>query len=149
MRTLFFHDEGPCSHAGTATGIGPAGAPYRLYVLDRFDGRIRSFHEIDAENDAVATKAAERVRSINPMVLWSRTRKVRQWDAPQETASVCRLRAFMSDPPLSHRVSDSRRRRDASRDALDQSLHRAFAVPQDGSFTSLLRAIDAAERPNN
>jgi hypothetical protein len=138
MRTLFFHDEGPCSHAGTATGIGPAGAPYRLYVLDRFDGRIRSFHEIDAENDAVATKAAERVRSINPMVLWSRTRKVRQWDAPQETASVCRLRAFMSDPPLSHRVSDSRRR-----------LHRAFAVPQDGSFTSLLRAIDAAERPNN
>ena len=149
MRTLFFHDEGPCSHAGTATGIGPSGAPYRLYVLDHFDGRIRSFHEIDAENDAVAVKAAERVRSINPMVLWSRTRKVRQWDAPEETAAVSRLGAFMSDPSPSHRVSDSRRGRDASRDALDQSLHRAFAVPQDGSFASLLRAIDAAERRNS
>jgi hypothetical protein len=149
MRTLFFHDEGPCSHAGTATGIGPAGAPYRLYVLDRFDGRIRSFHEIDAENDAVAVKAAERVRSINPMVLWSRTRKVRQWDVPEETASVSRLGAFMSDPSPSHRPRDSLCGRDARRDALGQSLHRAFAVPQDGSFTSLLRAIDAAESRNS
>jgi hypothetical protein len=150
MRTLFFQHEGPCSDAGTATRIGPAGAPYRLYVLDRFDGRVRSFHEIDAKNDAVAVKTAERVRSIiNPMVLWSRTRKVRQWDAPEETASVSRLGAFMSDPSPGQRVGDSRPGRDASRDALDQSLHRAFAVPQDGSFTSLLRAIDAAERRNS
>jgi hypothetical protein len=149
MRTLFFRDEGPCSHAGTATGIGPAGAPYRLYVLDRFDGRIRSFHEIDAKNDAVAVKAAECVRSINPMVLWSRTRKVRQWDAPEETASVSRLGAFMSDPSPGQRMSDSRRGRGANRDGLNQSLHRAFAVPQDSSLTSLLRAIDAAETRNS
>jgi hypothetical protein len=149
MRTLFFRHEDPCSHAGSASPIAPAWAPYRLYVLDRFDGRVRSFHEIDAENDAVAMKAAERARSINPMVLWSRTRKVRQWDAPGETASVSRLGAYTSDPPPTHRVSDSRRGRHASRDALDQSLQRAFAVPQDGSFTSLLRAIDAAETRNN
>ena len=149
MRTLFFRHESPCTHAGTAIDIGPSGAPYRLYVLDRFDGRIRSFHEIDATSDAVAVKTSERVRSINPMVLWSRTRKVRQWDAPEETASASLLGAFMSDPSPSHRVSDSRPGRDARRDALDQSLHRAFAVPQDGPFTSLLRAIDAAERRNS
>ncbi len=145
MQTLFFQQEDPCSHTGTATGIWPGRAQYRLYVLDRFDGRIRSFHEIYAKNDAVAVKAAERIRSINPVVLWSRTRKVRQWEAPEETASVSRVDAAISDPSRGQRVGGSRRDRDA-RDAVNQSLHRAFAAPKDGSFTILLRAIDAAER---
>ena len=128
--------------------MGRARATYRLYVLDRFDGRIRSFHEIDAKNDDVAVQAAERVRSINPMVLWSCTRKVRQWDASEET-HLFGLGASTSEPSRSQRMTESRRGRDGHREALEQSLRRAFAVPQIGSFTSLLQAIDAAERRNS
>ena len=81
MRTLFFQDEAQENYGQAISDLTPAGAPYRLYVLDPLDGRIRSFHEIDARNDAAAVKSAERSRSIGPMVLWSRKRKVQQWEA--------------------------------------------------------------------
>ncbi len=80
MRTLFFQDEAEEPYGQPISHLTPAGAPYRLYVLDPLNGRIRSFHEIDARNDAAAVKSAKRSRSSGPMVLWSRQRKVRQWE---------------------------------------------------------------------
>ena len=81
MRALFFQHEAQEPYRHTSSGVTPLGAPYRLYVLDPVDGRIRSFHEIDARNDAAAVKSAKRSRCIGPVVLWSRERKVQQWEA--------------------------------------------------------------------
>ena len=80
MRTLFFQDEAQETYGQAISDLTPVGAPYRLYVLDPLDGRIRSFHEIDAKSDAAAVRSAERNRYIGPMVLWSRARKVQQWE---------------------------------------------------------------------
>src|SRR5436190_20383396 len=51
---------------------------YRLYFLDPRSGRIRGFHEFEAEHDAAAIEKAERMRVDDPMELWCRARKVEQ-----------------------------------------------------------------------
>ena len=79
MRTFFFQEARSSSEL-TEDVLSRRGAPYRLYVLDNFDGRIRSFHEIDADDDAAAVKAAERSRGNWPMVLWSGACRVQKWE---------------------------------------------------------------------
>jgi hypothetical protein len=80
MRTFFFQQEARNSSEFTGNGFSRRGARYRLYVLDNFDGRIRSFHEINADSDAAAVKAAERSRGNWPMVLWSGACRVQRWE---------------------------------------------------------------------
>ena len=146
MRSLFFHHDGPRSYADTAIGMESARARYRLYVLDRFDGRIRSFHEIDAKNDAAAVKAAERVRSINPMVLWSRTRKVRQWELLQQEPQFCRPRASrrsIEEPLVAQERTDVNKRRcEDAVQGLRHVLHQVWPAELTPAFSGLLRAID-------
>jgi hypothetical protein len=64
---------------------------YRLYFLDLRSGHINNFREFEAEHDAAALDAAERLRGQGPMELWCRTRKVEEWPAlfaPRPRASA-------------------------------------------------------------
>lgn len=80
MRSFFFQHETRSFSELTENGLSRRAARYRLYVLDNFDGRIRSFHEINANDDAAAVKVAERSRGNWPMVLWSGACRVQKWE---------------------------------------------------------------------
>jgi hypothetical protein len=54
---------------------------YRLYFMDRFSGHIDHFREYEAEDDSAAIVIAEGLANGGPMELWSRHRKLRQWDS--------------------------------------------------------------------
>jgi hypothetical protein len=54
---------------------------FRLYYFDRFSGHIDHFREFDAEDDDAAVAVAERWNDSRPMELWSRERRLKQWDS--------------------------------------------------------------------
>ena len=65
---------------------GIQGAPlsyYRLYMLERTDGRFIGFEEYDAADDVEAVRLAERFCGSHPLELWCGKRRVRSF-APQK-----------------------------------------------------------------
>lgn len=61
---------------------------YRLYFMNEL-GHIEQVGEFDADDDDTAIAAVERARGIAPMELWSRTHKVKHWDAiPMRSPTV-------------------------------------------------------------
>ena len=59
---------------------------YRLYMLERTDGRFIGFEEYDATDDVEAVHLAERFRGSRPLELWCGRRKVRSFAATQPAA---------------------------------------------------------------
>lgn len=53
---------------------------YRLYWMNEL-GHIEQAGEFDAENDATAIAAVERVRGRASLELWCGSQKVKHWDA--------------------------------------------------------------------
>jgi hypothetical protein len=53
---------------------------YRLYWINEL-GHIEQAGEFDAENDAMAITAVERVRGKASLELWRGTQKVKNWNA--------------------------------------------------------------------
>lgn len=53
--------------------------PYRLYVLNPFDGRIVQKREFVAKDDETAVWISEAVRHARPMELWHGSSKIHQW----------------------------------------------------------------------
>ena len=56
-------------------------AYYRLYYFGGRHGGIDHFREFEAVHDAAAITQASEWRSIAPMELWARGRKVMRWEA--------------------------------------------------------------------
>jgi len=54
---------------------------YRLYTLERADGRFIGFEEYDAADDVEAVRLAERFRGSRPLELWCGKRRVRSFSA--------------------------------------------------------------------
>ena len=48
--------------------------------MRRFDGHIDQFREFEAADDMAALAVAERMRTGQPMELWHRHHKLKQWD---------------------------------------------------------------------
>ena len=61
-------------------------AYYRLYVLSGPDGRFVGFEEIEAADDIVAVRAAERHWGPQPLELWCGKRKVKDFPAREVPA---------------------------------------------------------------
>ena len=59
---------------------------YRLYTLERADGRFIGFEEYDAVDDVEAVRAAERHCGSHPLELWCGKRKVRSFSATKPAA---------------------------------------------------------------
>ena len=54
---------------------------YRLYLLDSPGGRFVGFEEIEAADDVLAVRAAERHEGPQPLELWCGKRKVKTFPA--------------------------------------------------------------------
>jgi hypothetical protein len=54
---------------------------YRLYYFDRFSGHIDHFREYEAESDDSATALADGWSDGQPMELWNRERRLKQWQS--------------------------------------------------------------------
>jgi hypothetical protein len=58
-------------------------AHYRLYFFSSPMGGIREVREFEAEHDFAAISQATKWRSVEPMELWSGSRKVTRWVAAE------------------------------------------------------------------
>ena len=56
-------------------------AYYRLYLIDSYSGHIDQVRELEAEDDTAAISEVEATRGHCAMELWSRSRKVKEWEA--------------------------------------------------------------------
>ena len=68
---------------GTKGGVGGSMAYYRLYRLAEPGGRFVDFEEIEAADDADATRQAEAYAGAQALELWCGKRKVKSF-APVE-----------------------------------------------------------------
>lgn len=59
---------------------------YRLYTLERPDGRFIGFEEYDASDDVEAVRLAERFCGSRPLELWCGKRRVKSFSARQAAA---------------------------------------------------------------
>ena len=58
--------------------------PYRIYIMDRWSGHIRSYVDFEAGSDEIASSAAESYRGEDPIELWSGRLKLRHFPAIDE-----------------------------------------------------------------
>ena len=61
---------------------------YRLYILDRDSGHIRSAEDLHAADDAAAVHRVRLRGSAEPMELWCGGRKVSRFDGVPEAAAL-------------------------------------------------------------
>ena len=63
-------------------------AYYRLYILNRPDGRFVGFEEIEAADDVEASRLAENHLGRQPLELWCGKRKVKTFCAQSDPAAA-------------------------------------------------------------